>query len=89
MIYPVTMFIGLKNGPRDALYATKLLDDAQFILPAQIVAYVVIMYLSFIHFYSVFYQRIFFANKNSLITNNIQITSIFFANKTIHNKVYK
>ena len=54
MIYPVTMFIGLKNSPRDTLYTTKLLDDAQFILTAQVVTYVVIMYLSFIHFYSIF-----------------------------------
>ena len=41
------MFIRLKDSPRDTLHAPELLDDAQFVFAAEVVADVVIMYLIF------------------------------------------
>ena len=44
-------FSGSIDSPRDTLHAPELLDDAQFVFAAEVVADVVIMYLSFIHNY--------------------------------------
>ena len=48
MIYPIPVFIRLKDIPRNIPYTPKLPNDMQFVLAAQIVAYVVIMYLCFL-----------------------------------------
>ena len=49
MINPVPMLIGLKDSPRNAFHAPELSDDAQLVLAAQVITYVVIMYLCFVH----------------------------------------
>ena len=51
MVNPIPVFIRFKDSPRNVFHASKLLDDAQFVFAAEVVADVVIMYLSFIHNY--------------------------------------
>ena len=51
MVNPIPVFIRFKDSPRNMFHTSELLDDAQFVFAAEVVADVVIMYLSFIHNY--------------------------------------